>query len=121
MEEKKTKRFRSGFFIFLNTALIQWFSKKKYTIETSVCGAEFVAMHIIIETLQGIRYKLKMTGVPISSPSYIYGDNMSIIHNNQSCESTLKKKSNYIYYHAVCESVTMGESLTGHVGTNKKF
>jgi hypothetical protein len=31
----------------------------------------------------------------------------------------LKKKSNSICYHAVCESVAMGESLTGHIGTNK--
>ena len=37
----------------------------------------------------------------------------------QSPESTLKKKSNSIFYHAVRESVTMGDSLTGHVGTNK--
>ena len=33
--------------------------------------------------------------------------------------SLLKKKPNYICYHVVCESVEMGESLTGHVGTNE--
>ncbi len=32
----------------------------------------------------------------------------------------LKKKSNSICYHAVRESVAMGEYLTGHIGTNKK-
>ena len=57
-------------------------------------------------------------GVPILGPSLIYGDNMSVIHNTQQPESTLKKKSNYIAYHVVRESVAMGESLTGHVGTN---
>ncbi len=31
----------------------------------------------------------------------------------------LKKKSNSICYHAVRESVAMGESLTGHIGTNE--
>ena len=62
-----------------------------------------------------------MMGVPISGPSYIYGDNMSVIHNTLRPESTLKKKSNYIYYIYVFEYVVMGESLTGHVGTNKKF
>ena len=44
---------------------------------------------------------------------------MSVIHNTQGPDSTSKKKSNYIFYHSVCESVTTGESLTGHVGTNK--
>ena len=60
-----------------------------------------------------------MMGVPISGPSYIYGDRMLVIHNTQRPDYTLKKKSNYICYHAVRESVAMGESLTGHVGTNE--
>ena len=60
-----------------------------------------------------------MMGVPILGPSYIYGDNMSIIHNMQCLESTLKKKSNEICYHAIRESVAIGESRTGHVVTTE--
>jgi hypothetical protein len=59
-----------------------------------------------------------MLGILISGPSYIYGDNMSVIHNTQHPESMLKKKSNSICYHAVWESVAMEESLTGHVPKN---
>ena len=59
-------------------------------------GAEFVAMKIFLETLSGIRYKLRIIGVLISGPSYIYGDNMSVIYNTQHPEYTLKKKSNSI-------------------------
>ncbi len=64
-----------------------------------------------------------MMGVGISGPSYIYGDNMSVIHNTQrpESESMLKKKSNSICYHAVHESVAMGESLTGHIVTNENI
>ena len=40
---------------------------------------------------------------------------MSVIHNTQQPESTLKKKSNSLCYHAIRESVTMKESLTGRV------
>ena len=94
-----------------------WLSKKQATIETSVFGAEFVAMKQGMETLRGLRYKLRMMGVPISGPSYIYGDNMSVIHNTQRPDSTLKKKSNAICYHAIRESVAMNESLTGHIAT----
>ena len=46
---------------------------------------------------------------------------MSVIHNTQRPESTLKKKSNSICYHAVRESVAMGESLTGHIDTNENM
>ena len=48
-----------------------------------------------------------------------YGDNMSTIHNTQHPESTLKKQSNSICYHTVCEAVAMGEILTGHVKTDE--
>jgi hypothetical protein len=116
--EKRTRRSRTGFFVFINSALTQWVPKKQATIETSVFGAEFVAMKLGMESLRGLRYKLRMMGVPIFGPSLIYGDNMSVIHNTQRPESTLKKKSNSIAYHSVRESVAMGESLTGHVGTN---
>ena len=53
----------------------------------------------------------------ISGPTYVYGDNMSVIHNTQHPESTLRKKSDSICYHAVRELVAMGESLTGHIPT----
>ena len=54
-------------------------------------GLEFVAMKITMENLQGIGYKLRMMGVPISVPSYIYRDNMLVIHNNHCYKHTLIK------------------------------
>ena len=69
------------YFIFLNTALMNWLSKKQETIEGSVFGAEFVAMKTRVEALRGIRYKLRMMGVPLTVPTYVYGDNMSVIYN----------------------------------------
>ena len=94
-----------------------WKPKKQPTIDTSVFGAEFMAMKHGMETLQGLRYKLNMMAVPISGMSYIYGANMSIIHNIQHLESSVKKKSNKICYHAIHKSVAMGESRTGHLVT----
>jgi len=114
-----TRRSRSGYFIFMNTAPIMWFSKKQPTIETSVFGAEFVAMKHGMEAMRGLRYKLRMMGVPLSGPSYIYGDNMSVIHNTQRPESMLKKKSNSICYHAIREAVAMNECLTAHISTHE--
>jgi ribosomal protein L31E len=117
--DKLTRRSRTGFFVYVNSAPICWLSKKQATIETSVFGAEFVAMKHGVEVLRGLRYKLRMMGVPISGPSFIYGDNMSVIHNTQRPESTLKKKSNQICYHAVRESIAMGESLTSHISSQE--
>jgi hypothetical protein len=78
-------------------------------------GAEFVAMKNGIETCRGLRLKLIMMGVTLSGPNFIYGDNMSFVHNTQRPESVLKKKSNSICYHAVRDSAAMRESIIGHV------
>jgi hypothetical protein len=96
-------------------ALIDWISKKQATIETSVFGAEFVAMKHGIEKLQGLCYKLHMMGIPLTRPSFIYGDNKSQVTNSTIPELTLKKKCNPICYHVVQESVAMGESLITHI------
>ena len=80
----------------MNTALINWLSKKQTTIEGSVFRAEFFAMKTGVEALRGIRYNLRMMGAPLTGPTYVYGDNMSVIYNTSRPESTLKKKINYI-------------------------
>ena len=79
--DKVSCRLRSVFLIYVNTALVQWFSKKQSTVETSVFGAEFVSTKHGIDTLRHLRYKLRMMGIPILSSLYIYGDNISVVHN----------------------------------------
>ena len=108
-------RLRSGFLTYVNTALMQWFSKKQSIVERSVFGAEFITMKQNIDALTGLRYKLWMMGILISGPSYIYGDNMSVVHNTSRPESVLRRKSNAVCYHACHESVALGESLVEHM------
>ena len=73
---KVSHRSRIAFFIHVNTSLVQWFSKKQSTVETTVFASDFDAMKQGIDALDGLRYKLRMMGIPISGPSYIYGDNI---------------------------------------------
>jgi hypothetical protein len=98
-------------------APIIWFTKKQATVESSVFGSEFVAMKQGMEANRALRYKLRTMGIPIEGPTYVFADNMSVVHNTQRPESTLNKKSNSICYHAVRESVAMGEMLTSHIPT----
>jgi hypothetical protein len=58
-----------------------------------------------------------MMGVPLSGPTYLYGDNKSQVTNSSRPESTLKKKCNSICYHAIRELVAMGEILLMHIKT----
>ncbi|KAL7447662.1 hypothetical protein ACHAXS_000050 [Conticribra weissflogii] len=111
--DQRTWRSCSEFLIYLNTALVSWYSKWQLTIETCTFGAEFVAMKAGVEALRGISYKLRMMGIPIDGVTHIYGDSMSMINN------TLKPESNAVCYHTVRESVAMGESLTAHIDSNE--
>ncbi len=112
---------RTWFIICCNLAPIIWLSKQQATIETSVFGAEFVAMKHRIKTLKGLRYKIRMMGIPLSGPTYIYGDNKSQVTNSSRPKSILKKKWHSICYHAIRELVATGETLPTHIRTGENL
>jgi hypothetical protein len=56
-------------------------------------------------------------GETLSGPTFVYGDNMSVVHNTQRPKSVLRKNSNSICYHEVRESSAMGESIIGHMSS----
>ena len=55
------------------------------------------------ELIEGLRYKLRMMGVPIEGPCHVKADNLSVVRNSSQPESTLKKKSNSIAFNYVRE------------------
>lgn len=103
-----TRRSHIGILIFLNNAPIMWFSKKQNTVETSSFGSEFVAMKIAVELLEGLRYKLRMFGIPLEGPANIFCDNEACVKNTTVPTSMLAKKHNSIAYHRVREAVAAG-------------
>ena len=58
--DETTGRSRTGYFINMNLALVNWLSKKKVTIETYVFGAKFVAMNQGMEPVCGLWYKIRI-------------------------------------------------------------
>jgi hypothetical protein len=112
------RRSRTGFIIFLNNAPIYWFSKKQTSVETSSFGAEFIAMKQCCEYIRGLRYKLRQMGIAIDKPTYIFGDNKSVLVNSSEPHSQLKKKSSSIAYHFVREGVAKGEWRATYLHTN---
>jgi hypothetical protein len=93
-----TRRSHTGILIFCNRAPIIWFSKRQNTVETSSFGSEFIAARITVELIEGLRYKLRMFGIPIDGPANVYC-------NSSKPQSVLKKKHNSIAYHRVREAV----------------
>jgi hypothetical protein len=59
--------------------LLLWLSKKQTSVETSSFGSEFCAMQQCTEYVRGLRYKLRVMGIPCGEPTYhISGDNQSV-------------------------------------------
>ena len=98
-----SRRSRTGVIIFCGSAPIVWHSKKQGSVETSSFGSELTAMKTAVELVEGLRYKLRMMGVPLDGFCHLKADNMSVVHNCSNPASQLKKKSNSICYHFVRE------------------
>ena len=99
--ESLTRRSRTGFIVMLNNDPIHWHSKKQTSVETSAFGSEMMAMKQAADYIRGFRYKLRMFGIPVEEPSYMYGDNQSVLAGSTRSESTLKKKAQIIAFHFI--------------------
>ncbi len=54
-----------------------------------------------MEYVRGLQYKLRMMGIKVDEPTFVFGDNQSVLCNTTAPASTLKKKPNAIAYHFV--------------------
>ena len=71
------------------------------------------------EYLRGLRYKLRMMGIPVNNPCFIFGDNQSVLWNTSVPESMLKKKSSSVAYHFVRAGASADEWRTTYIKTQE--
>ena len=67
-----THHTQTGILIFVNRAPIIWYSMHQNTVETSTFGSKLVAMHIAVELIESLWYKLCMFGIPIDGPTNVF-------------------------------------------------
>ena len=56
-------------------------------------------------------------GIPVTQPTYIFGDNQSVLVNSATPHSQLKKKANSVAYHHVREGTALDEWRLAYVNT----
>ena len=95
----------------VNSTIINWYSKKQNVIETSMFGAELIALRMVLEMNEAFVYKLAMFGVEVDDTPVILCDNSSVVINTSYPESLLKKKHLSIAYHWIRETVAMASIL----------
>ena len=108
MHDLVTGRSMSGILHFLNQTPIQWFAKKQNTVETATYGSEFMVARQATEQIIDLRYTLRMMGIPIDGPAWLFGDNQSVVTSSTIPQSTLNKRHNALSYHRVRENIAAG-------------
>jgi hypothetical protein len=116
-----TRRSHTGILIYLNRAPIMWYSKAQATVESSTFGSEFIAMRQATDMIEGLRYKLRMFGVPLDGPANVLSDNQAVILNSTVPSSTLRRKHNAICYHRVRETVAAGIIRIAKIDTKQNL
>ena len=119
--ELTTHQSRTGFLVFLNSAPLYWFSKLQTSVETISFGYKFTAMKQFCEYVRGLRYKLRMMGIPIDLITYILGDNQSLLCNTSKPHSILKNKSSSIVFHFVREGFAKDEWRTTYINAHSNL
>ena len=87
-------------------------------VEPSTFGSEFCAMKMAAKYVRDFRFKLRMMGIPVEEPAFVFGDNQSVLANTTNPASTLKKKSNGVVFHHCREGSTRDEWRTAYVNTH---
>jgi hypothetical protein len=100
-----TGRAAMGVIHLLNQTPVEWFCKRQNTVETATYGSEFVAARTATEQIMDLRYVLRMFGVPIDGPAWLFGDNESVVTSSTIPHSTLMKRHNALAYHRVREAI----------------
>ena len=99
----------------LNKTPIDYYSKRQATVETATYGSEFVAAKTAVEQIMDIRYTLMYLGVPVQGPSYLYGDNKTVVQSSAVPHSKLHKRHSMLAYHRVREAIAAGVITFIHI------
>ena len=99
--DQKTRRSISGIIQFVGCTPVLWSSHRQGCIATSTYCAEFVVMRQAAEEAISLCYMLCCLGIPITTPTNLYGDNFGSIQSASIPDSELKKKHVAISYHFV--------------------
>lgn len=110
-----TGRAVTGVLHFLNKTLIDYFSKRKPTLDTDTYGSEFLSERTSTEQVMEIRTSLRYLGVPLIGPTFMFGDNQTVVNGCIDITSHIYKRHILLSYHRVRESITSNIIVFNHI------
>jgi hypothetical protein len=85
-----TRRSHTGILIYIQNTPILWHSRWQNTIKPYQFGSEFVALRNARDMIDGLRYKLRMFGIPLAGAAHVFCDsNQGMVKSTSIPESAL--------------------------------
>jgi len=105
----------AGILHLLNMTPVDWCSKLQSTVETAVFGSEHVAARTATEQILDLRLTVRYLGVPLDGPSFMFGDNESVVNTASVPHSKLHKRHNALSCHRTREAIAAGITRFHHI------
>ena len=100
-----TGRSVTGIIHLLNQTIVHYLSKKQPLVETATYGSEYMAARIATEQIMDLRNTLRYLGVNLVGPTYMFGDNKTVVDSSSKPKSKLHKRHVLLSYHRVREAI----------------
>jgi hypothetical protein len=98
----------TGILHLANKTIIDWYTKLQSTVETATFGSEFVSARTAVEQVIDLRNTFRYLGVPVETPTMMFGDNKTVVDSASIPQSKLHKRHNMLAYHRVREAIVAG-------------
>jgi hypothetical protein len=105
MHDAVTGRSVTAVLHFLNQTPIDWYTKKQPTVETATYGSEFMAARTATEQIMDLRATLRYLGVEIIGPTFMFGDNETVVGSGSVPHARLHKRHVLLSFHRVREAI----------------
>ena len=104
---------------FFNKTPIDWFTKLQSTVETATFGSEYVASRTCTEQIIDLRITLRYLGVPVEGPSYMFGDNKTVVDTASFPHGKLHKRHVALSFHRTRYAIAAGAVQYHHVAGDR--
>ena len=100
-----TGRSVTGVLHLLNKSIIDYYTKKQPRVETATYGSEYMAARTATEQIMDLRTSLRYLGVNIFGPTYMFGDNSTVVNSSNTPKARLHKRHVILSFHRVREAI----------------